>query len=129
MRIPALYTTIIIHLNHLSIFLEPFATFHRAVLEPFTASLKHPSCKEKRLLLQPLCFHYVGFRHPAVDSRYSNGLLLVLIYPRHCAFFDAEERASAKVLDDLFIQLGRGDEELNVIYLAHQESLPVEIEL
>ena len=30
----------------------------------------------------------------------------VFVYPRHCPFFDAEERASAKVLDDLFIQLG-----------------------
>ena len=55
--------------------------------------------------------------------------LLIFVNSGYRTLFYAEKRASAKVLDDLVIQLCRGDEELHIIYLAHEEFLPVEVEL
>ena len=55
--------------------------------------------------------------------------LSIFVYAGHGAFFDAEECAAAEVSDDFLVELGRCDEELHVVDLAHQESLPVEIQL
>ena len=53
----------------------------------------------------------------------------VFVHAGDAAVFDAEECAAAQVFYHFFVQLGRCDEKLHIVYLAHEEPLPVEIEL
>ena len=64
--------------------------------------------------------------HAYLSTRFSvKSFLLIFIYTRNDAVFDTEERAAAQVFYDLFIQFGRGDEELYVVNLADEELLSV----
>ena len=64
--------------------------------------------------------------HAYLSTRFSvKSFLLIFIHAGHGTLFDAEERAATQVFYDLFIQLGRGDEELHVVNLADEELLSV----